>query len=173
MGPWVILASSLSCNFFLCFKKKKSREPSWVNSKVPSSSKFICLSNSLIFAKALAKATAWRQSLQTLLSDSRLWGYAKGTKYPCHQDKSLSPWRFTCTSAGSILVWFNPYLAATLVGGTQRQLDAVSHPADFLRQDSAWAFGDGRKWIGPCALWWEAWWFCGVKAKKWSAVDSG
>lgn len=63
---WMILASFLSCNFLLCLKKQKVERSDWANSEVPSSSKFICLSNSLIFAKALAMATAWRQSLQTL-----------------------------------------------------------------------------------------------------------
>lgn len=166
MGPWVILASSLSCNFLLCLKKKekKSREPSWVNSKVPSSSKFICLSNSLIFAKALAKATAWRQSLQTLLSDSRLWGYAKGTKYPCHEDKSLSPWRFTCTSAGWILVWFNPDLAAAFGGVDMEAARRCQSPGRLPGPLCA-----GRVLCPPIG----SLWFCGVKAKKLSAFDFG
>ena len=77
---WVLLASSQRGNFLLCLKKKKKKKESkglsWANSKVPSSSKFICLSNSLIFAKALATATAWRQSLQSLLSG--FGGYTKG-----------------------------------------------------------------------------------------------
>lgn len=141
-----------------------SRGLSWANSKVPCSSKFICLSNSPIFAKVLAKATAWRQSLQTLLSDSSFWGYTKGTEYPCHQDKrrntsqglfSLVVHLHLCTRRADLralgLVWLNPFRAETFGGAEQLDRRCWFHICPLVCHLGTWIvlspFSAWNKWM--------------------------